>query len=97
MLIKLDNSKKAGNRHISILYPGLYLSETDTGYYSIGRSRQANIDSGVVIKMSLHVNDDILSYFRRGNVTHPESEGFEEFITPNNLMLTKAGKIVLVE
>src|SRR5690606_1861525 len=93
MLIKLDNSKKAGNRHISILYPGLYLSETDTGYYSIGRIDQANIDSGVVIKMHPHVNVDILSYFRSGKVKHSDSQGFEAFITPNKLMLMKAGKI----
>ncbi|MGE4345841.1 MAG: pirin family protein [Flavobacteriaceae bacterium] len=93
MVIKIDNSKKAGNSHISILYPGLYLSETDTGYYSIGRIDQANIGAGAVIKMHPHINDDILSYFRSGKVKHTDSEGFEEFITPGRLMLMKAGKI----
>lgn len=93
MLKKLDNSQKAGNSHISILYPGLYLSETDTGFYSIGRIDQANIGSGAVIKMHPHINDDILSYFRKGKVKHSDSEGFEAFITPGKLMLMKAGKI----
>lgn len=93
MLKKLDNSKKAGTSHISILYPGLYLSDTDTGYYSIGRIDQANIGAGAVIKMHPHVNDDILSYFRSGKVKHTDSEGFEEFISPRRLMLMKAGKI----
>lgn len=93
MLKKIDNSKKAGNSHISILYPGLYLSETDTGYYSIGRIDQANIGAGAVIKMHPHINDDILSYFRSGKVKHTDSEGFEEFIIPTRLMLMKAGKL----
>lgn len=93
MLKKIDNSKKAGNSHISILYPGLDLSDTDSGYYSIGRIDQANIGSGAVIKMHPHINDDILSYFRRGKVKHTDSEGFEEFITPGRMMLMKAGKI----
>lgn len=93
MIKKLDHSKKVGNSHISILYPGLYLSEGDTGYYSIGRIDQANIGTGAVIKMHPHINDDILSYFRSGKVKHTDSEGFEEFITPGRLMLMKAGKI----
>lgn len=93
MLKKIDNSKKAGNSHISILYPGLDLSETDTGYYSIGRIDHANIHSGAVIKMHPHVNDDILSYFRKGKVQHTDSEGFEEYIIPTRLMLMKAGKL----
>ncbi len=93
MIKPLDNSKKKGNSHIAILYPGLDLSESDTGFYSIGRIDHANIQSGVVIKMHPHANDDILSYFRSGKVKHTDSEGFEEFITPGRLMLMKAGKI----
>ena len=93
MLTKIDNSKKAGNSHIAILYPGLDLTDNDTGYYSIGRIDHANIGAGAVIKMHPHINDDILSYFRTGKVKHTDSEGFEEFITPGRLMLMKAGKI----
>lgn len=93
MLHKFDHSKKQGNSHISILYPGLELSDNDTGYYSIGRIDQAHIHGGAVIKMHPHINDDILSYFRRGEVKHTDSEGFTEYITPNRLMLMKAGKL----
>lgn len=93
MLKKLDNSIKSGNAHISILYPGLVLSENDTGYYSIGRIDQAHIQGGAVIKMHPHINDEILSYFRTGRVKHTDSEGFTEYITPNRLMLMKAGKL----
>jgi redox-sensitive bicupin YhaK (pirin superfamily) len=92
MIKKIDNSKKAGNSHISILYPGTELTDNDTGYYSIGRIDQAHIRGGVVIKMHPHVNDDILSYFRTGKVKHTDSEGFTELITPTRLMLMKAGK-----
>lgn len=92
MLIKLDLSKKSGNSHIAILYPGYYLSDTDSGYYTIGRIDQAHIHAGAVVKMHPHVNDDILSYFRTGKVLHTDSEGFSEQITPNRLMLMKAGK-----
>lgn len=90
MIRKLDASNKKGNSHIRILYPGLDLSESDTGYYSIGRIDQADIQSGAVIRMHPHVNDDILSYFRSGKVKHTDSEGFEEFITPGRLMLGKS-------
>ena len=93
MLKKIDNSGKLGNSHISILYPGKELSQGDSGYYTWGRIDQAAIPKGVVIKMHPHINDDILSYFRRGKVKHTDSEGFEEFITPGRLMLMKAGKI----
>lgn len=93
MLKKIDNSKKTGNSHIAILFPGLDLGDSDTGYYSIGRIDQANIQAGAVIKMHPHSNDDILSYFRTGKVKHTDSEDFEEFITPGRLMLMKAGKI----
>lgn len=93
MLKKIDNSKKSGNQHISILYPGLELTDHDTGYYTIGRIDQAHIYGGALIKMHPHVNDDILSYFRSGKVKHTDSEGFTEYITPTKLMLMKAGKL----
>ena len=93
MLKKIDNSKKVGNSHISVLYPGLEISDNDTGYFSIGRIDQAHIGPGVIIRMHPHINDDILSYFRTGKVKHVDSEGFTELITPHRLMLMKAGKI----
>ena len=93
MLKKIDTSKKSGNSHIAILYPGLYLSDNDTGFHTWGRIDQAQIAAGAVIKMHPHVNDDILSYFRSGAIRHTDSEGYTERITPTRLMLMKAGKL----
>ena len=92
MLKVLDKSIKTGNSHISILYPGIALSSNDTGYYSLGRIDQAQIQAGAVIKMHPHVNDDILSYFRSGAIRHTDSENYSELITSSHLMLMKAGK-----
>jgi hypothetical protein len=92
MLTKIDNSKKTGNGHISILYPGKALGTHDTGFASIGRIDQAKLPPGSFIAMHPHVNDEILSYFRTGKVKHTDSEGFSEFIEPSRLMLMKAGK-----
>ena len=92
MLKKIDNSQKVGNNHISILYPGVQLTDHDTGYFSIGRIDQAQIYAGAVIKMHPHVNDDILSYFRSGAIRHTDSQAYSERITPSRLMLMKAGK-----
>lgn len=93
MIKKISNSEKYGNSHISILYPGTLLEINDTGIGSIGRIDQANINGGTTIKMHPHVNDEILSYFRTGNVIHTDSSGTTEKITRKKLMLMKAGKV----
>ena len=92
MLIKIDNSKKVGNRNIQILYPGLSINEADSGYATFGRIDQAKFSPGALIAMHPHVNDDILTYLRSGKVEHKDSEGNKEFIEPTRLMLMKAGK-----
>lgn len=93
MIKKISTSDKYGNSHISILYPGRTLGHPDTGIGSIGRIDQANIGGGTTIKMHPHVNDEILSYFRTGNVIHTDSAGNTETITRKKLMLMKAGKV----
>lgn len=92
MLKKLPNSIKNGNAAIQILYPGLSFSTTETGIGSIGRIDQAKIPPGTTIAMHPHINDEILSYFRKGKVRHTDSEGFTEYISGSKLMLMKAGK-----
>jgi redox-sensitive bicupin YhaK (pirin superfamily) len=69
------------------------LGIADTGIGSIGRIDQANISGGTIIKMHPHVNDEILSYFRTGNVIHTDSGGMRQTITRKKLMLMKAGKV----
>ena len=91
MIFKIDNSKKVGNNHIKILYPGKAMGSTDTGFATIGRIDQASLNPGAFIAMHPHINDEILSYFRSGKVKHTDSTGFSEYITPSRLMLMKAG------
>jgi len=81
-----------GNGPIKILYPGLAISETDTGIGSIGRIDHPEIHGNTVIKMHPHINDEILSYFRTGKAEHSDSEGFIKMIGEKTLMLMKAGK-----
>lgn len=92
MIFKIDNSKKVGNPHIKILYPGKAMGSKDTGLASIGRIDHASLPPGSFIAMHPHINDEILSYFRIGKVKHTDSAGFSEYITPSRLMLMKAGK-----
>lgn len=91
MIFKFDNSKKAGNSHIKILYPGNAMGLADSGFAGIGRIDHATLPAGAFIAMHPHINDEILSYFRSGKVKHTDSEGFSEHITPSRLMLMKAG------
>jgi hypothetical protein len=93
MVKKISNDNKIGNSHIKICYPGSILGKNDSGIGTIGRIDQANVPAGNTIKMHPHINDEILSYFRSGIVKHTDSEGFSIDITPNKLMLMKAGKI----
>lgn len=93
MIQKININQKQGNNHISVLYPGATIGNSDTGIGSIGRIDQANIHGKTTIKMHPHVNDEILSYFRTGNVIHTDSSGITEEITRKKLMLMKAGKV----
>jgi redox-sensitive bicupin YhaK (pirin superfamily) len=92
MKIKIDNSKKVGNSHIKIMYPGQSVNGKDTGFATLGRIDQAIFPPGAIVPMHPHINDEILTYLRSGKVKHTDSEGFSEFIEPTRLMLMKAGK-----
>jgi redox-sensitive bicupin YhaK (pirin superfamily) len=70
MMIKTDNSKKAGNKPYQILYPGLSINNSDTGFNTLGRIDHAKFPPGALIAMHPHVNDDILTYLRSGKVKH---------------------------
>ncbi|MCU0449525.1 MAG: pirin family protein [Bernardetiaceae bacterium] len=93
MLTIIRRSQKRGNAHIQILYPGEGLPSGDTGLGTIGRIDQADIPGGTTIKMHPHVNDDILSYFRRGQVRHTDSAQVTALIGRQKLMLMKAGRV----
>ena len=93
MIKKIGSDTKMGSSHIQISYPGSIRGEKDSGIGTIGRIDHANIGAGNTINMHPHINDEILSYFRSGIVKHTDSEGFSADITPNKLMLMKAGEI----
>src|SRR5690606_6445035 len=95
MIKKIGNDKKVGNAHIKILYPGVAIEDSkDSGLGSIGRIDHANITSATTIKMHPHINDDIMSYLRRGHALHTDSEGFQAAVSRNKLMLRRGGKLI---
>ncbi len=91
MIKKMDKENLIGHGPIKMLYPGLSLSNKDTGIASIGRIDHALFEGNTVISMHPHVNDEILTYLRSGYIEHIDSEGFEASINNNKLMLMKAG------
>lgn len=92
MIQKIDQSAFLGNGPIKIFYPGLNISNSDSGIGSIGRIDHPEFHGRTTIPMHPHVNDEILSYFRTGKADHKDSEGFVETIGNKKLMLMKAGK-----
>lgn len=96
MLTKIDNTLKYGRQRggfgIQILYPGLINPRLkDTGFSTIGRIDHARINPGTLIPMHPHRDDEILTYLRAGKVKHVDSEGFNNIISSQHLMMMNAG------
>lgn len=96
ILTKLDKTMKYGKQRggfgIEILYPGLiFPNSNDTGIAGIGRIDQAKVTPGTLIPMHPHVDDEILTYLRKGKVKHLDSEGHTAEISNSKLMLMNAG------
>ncbi|MNU28415.1 Quercetin 2,3-dioxygenase [compost metagenome] len=92
MLQKISKDKFLGHGPIKVLYPGVGISDHDSGIGSIGRIDHPEIHGNTVIPMHPHINDEILSYFRTGKAEHSDSEGFVKMIGGHTLMLMKAGR-----
>ncbi|THF69582.1 hypothetical protein E7T06_11220 [Deinococcus sp. Arct2-2] len=92
MLSKITDRSKRGNGPIRVLYPGLSLGDQDTGLATLGRIDHATIPAGAVVPMHPHVNDEILTYLKRGRVRHTDSAGDSGEINAQRLMLMKAGQ-----
>lgn len=93
--VKIDRSVKHG-RHsgglgIEILFPGLVLENGDSGVGAIGRIDHAHFRPGSRVPMHPHKNDEILTYLRAGAITHYDTVGHVEEVTPQRLMLMNAG------
>lgn len=96
MLTKIDNTIKYGKQHngfgVQILYPGLIRPQAnDTGLFSLGRIDHARINPGTRIPMHPHRNDEIVTYLRRGEVKHLDSEGYMAVVSAQQVMVMNAG------
>ncbi|QPH38623.1 pirin family protein [Pedobacter endophyticus] len=96
MLTKIDNTIKYGKQRdgfgIQILYPGLIQPELkDTGFSTIGRIDHARITPETLIPMHPHREDEIITYLRRGEVKHPDSEKHTDTISNRRVMVINAG------
>lgn len=91
MLLKIDDRSRLGRGAIRVLYPGVALGHQDSGLATLGRIDHATIPAGTTVPMHPHVNDEILTYLRRGQVQHTDSGGFSGEINAGRLMLMKAG------
>ncbi|WP_259665522.1 pirin family protein [Rhizobium bangladeshense] len=60
---------------VEILYPGLTLTSDDSGIGPIGRIDRAQVQSGHVISMHPHRDDEILTYIRSGEMLHRDTVG----------------------
>ncbi len=83
-----------GDFNIDINFPGLALKDgTDKrGLGQLGRFDHGRLKPGVFVAMHPHVNDEILSYIRRGKLTHEDTEGDKTVVTNSKIMMMNAGK-----
>jgi len=78
--------------HIKSTAPGINLGDpTDYGLAQLGRVDYSKIKAGTVVGMHPHRNDEILSYLRKGKMTHEDSSGNIIEIGPTHLMMMNAG------
>jgi len=92
-IIKASQKRSFGHGvfHIEILYPGMALGLSDTGFYTIGRIDHASFRPPGVVPMHPHRDDEILSYMRAGRQTHKDSKGHVEPLSASRLMMMNAG------
>ncbi len=95
MIIKITNAEKFGNSHIAILFPDNAYDHIEKGIRSDRRIDQATISGGTNIKMNQQVNDEIMTYFRIGNVIHTDSANHTETISRKKTNAYESGKSFL--
>lgn len=83
---------------IRLISPGLKLNiPGDRGLGPLGRVDHSTIEPGGFIPMHPHQNDEILSYMRKGNMLHKDSQGLSEALHGTHMMLMNAGSGLLHE
>jgi len=92
-IISASQKRKYGHGpfQIEILYPGMALGSSDTGFHTIGRIDHAKFSPPGFVPMHTHRDDEILSYMRSGKQIHRDTAGHEEHISDAHLMLMNAG------
>ncbi|MBW9070082.1 pirin family protein [Agrobacterium pusense] len=76
---------------VEILYPGLTLTSDDSGIGPIGRIDRAQVQSGHLIGMHPHKDDEILTYIRGGEMLHRDTVGNEAKLDKTHFMMMNAG------
>lgn len=76
---------------VEILYPGLTLTSDDSGIGPIGRIDRAQVQSGHLIAMHPHKDDEILTYIRSGQMLHRDTVGNEKKLDKTHFMMMNAG------
>ena len=66
-------------------------NHSDHGIFQLGRLDHATLHPGVVVRMHLHRDDEILSYMRKGTMHHKDSNGNDIAINNQYLMMMNAG------
>jgi redox-sensitive bicupin YhaK (pirin superfamily) len=93
---------RASERHIidrgkfiiRLVSPGRKLHDPadPNGLGPLGRMDHSTLDPGMIIPMHPHVNDEILSYMRKGQMMHRDSNGHIELLYGHHMMMMNAGK-----
>ncbi len=95
-IITAEKSQKIrrGDFNIDINFPGLAVNDISEprGFGQLGRFDHGRLHPGVFVGMHPHVNDEILSYLRKGNLIHEDTEGEKTIINNTKLMMMNAGK-----
>lgn len=76
---------------ITRVQPGDVLGTEETAFGPLAIIDHAVMKKGLTIKMHEHINDEILSYIRRGVMHHKDSAGFEAPFARGKLMMMNAG------
>jgi len=94
-ILKSEQSRKIqkGLFNIEINLPGLAWNNPDdkNGFFQLGRFDRGKLFPGVFVPMHPHQNDEILTYMRKGEMIHEDSEGKREVISNTRLMMMNAG------
>lgn len=75
--------------------PGLILPDAnDEAFGPLSVIDHANLETGAMVTMHEHNNDEILSYLWRGSMVHEDPAGHRVALSPKKLMMMNAGKSI---